>query len=190
MSRLEPIQPEAMTEAQREFYRALRDKPIYQGVPDDRPLTGPIAAYLRSPPLGDLKVDMSRYLRRQGLLPKHLVELATITVCRIWKADYAYCTHERGALREGISENIVSAIRNGEPPVFDKPDEKAVYDFVTQLTDGKRVDDDAYTAARDLIGEAALVELTGLCGHYVTTCMTVNAFELPMRDGDVPLPRD
>jgi hypothetical protein len=34
-----------------------------------------------------------------------------------------------------------------------------------------------------------VVEMIGLAGHYVTTCMTLNAFEIPMRDGDVPLPR-
>jgi 4-carboxymuconolactone decarboxylase len=190
MSRLGPIKSEDMTKAQQDFYNSLRAKPIYRAVPDDRPLTGPISAHLRSVELGYLKVDMSRYLRTDGLLSRKLVELATIVVCRLWKADYAYCTHERGALRVGISEDIVNAIRKGRPPDFEKTAEKAVYDFAYQITERKRVDDATYKAAVDELGEATLVELTGLCGHYATTCMTINAFELPIREGDVPLPRN
>jgi len=40
----------------------------------------------------------------------------------------------------------------------------------------------------DLLGEATLVELVGLCGHYVTACMTLNAFEMPHSDEDEALP--
>lgn len=188
MSRLEPIYPKDMTEEQLEYYRSIRKRPTFQGVSEDTPLVGPFVAYQRSIPYGQIKNAMSRYLRYDGLLPSRLVELTIIIVCRIWSADFAFNSHERGALREGVSEAVVSAIRNGKLPEFDKSDEEIVYHFVHQLIDKKSVDDTAYKAAVDLLGEAALVELIGLCGHYVTTCMTLNAFEIPMREGDKPLP--
>jgi 4-carboxymuconolactone decarboxylase len=188
MSRLAPLHPKDMTEEQLEYYRTIRKRPTMQGIAEETPLGGPFHAYQHSVPFGTIKNAMSRQLRHDGLLPPRLVELATIVVCRLWNADYAYCSHERGALRAGISEAVVSAIRNGKTPDFDKDDEAAVYHFAHQITDKKAVDDETYATARDILGEAALVELVGLCGHYVTAAMTLNAFEIPMRDGDEPLP--
>jgi 4-carboxymuconolactone decarboxylase len=50
------------------------------------------------------------------------------------------------------------------------------------------VDDTTYRAAVDALGEDALVELVGLCGHYVTAAMTIKAFDIPARPGDEPFP--
>lgn len=188
MSRLASIYPKDMSEEQLAYYRSIRSRPTFKDVADETPLVGPFVAYQRSVEYGQRKNSMSRYLRHDGLLPARLVELATIIVCRIWNGEFAFNSHARGAIREGISEAAVAAIRNGKVPDFAKADEEGVYNFVYQLTDNKSVDDAAYKAAVDSLGEAALVELVGLCGHYMTACMTLNAFEIPMREGDEPLP--
>ncbi len=188
MSRLAPIHPKDLDEAQLEYYRSIRTRPTFKGVADDTPLVGPFLAWQRSVEYGQRMNSNSRYLRHDGLLESRLVELVTIVVCRIWNTGFAFNSHARGAIREGVSEEVVDAIRHGKRPSFDKADEEIVYEFAHQLTDNKSVDDSAYQAAVDLLGEAALVELVGLCGHYVTACMTLNAFEIPMRDGDEELP--
>lgn len=188
MDRLAPLFPKDMTEEQLAYYRHIRERPSYADAPEGEPLVGPSSAYQRCVPYGRLKDAMSRYLRHDGLLPGPLRELTIITVCRIWNADFAFNEHARLARREGVGDAVIDAIRKGDAPSFEKSDEKTVYRFVRQLTDTKSVDDETYRAALDLLGEAALVELIGLCGHYVTACMTINAFEMPPRDGDEKLP--
>lgn len=188
MSRLAPIHPKDLDERQLAYYRSIRTRPTFKGVPDDTPLVGPFLAWQRSVEYGERMNSNSRYLRHDGLLEARLVELATIVVCRIWNTGFAFNSHARGAIREGVSEAVVDAIRNKKRPDFDKDDERIVYEFSHQLTENKSVDGDVYQAAVDLLGEAALVELVGLCGHYVSACMTLNAFEIPMREGDEPLP--
>lgn len=188
MSRLAPIHPKDLDERQLEYFRSIRTRPTFKGVADDTPLVGPFLAWQRSVEYGERMNSNSRYLRHDGLLESRLVELATIVVCRIWNTGFAFNSHARGAIREGVSAEVVDAIRHGKRPEFDQKDEETVYGFCHQLTTNKAVDDAAYQAAVDLLGEAALVELVGLCGHYVTACMTLNAFEIPMREGDEPLP--
>jgi 4-carboxymuconolactone decarboxylase len=189
MARLAPIHPKDLDDDQLEYYRSIRTRPTFAGVADDTPLVGPFLAWQRSVEYGQRMNSNSRYLRYDGLLDGRHVELTTIIVCRIWNADFAFNSHARGAIREGVSEEVVDAIRNGKRPNFDKKDEEIIYDFVTQLTANKSVDDAAYKAAVDLLGENAVVELVGLCGHYVTACMTLNAFEIEGREGDEPLPK-
>jgi len=188
MSRLAPIHPKDLDEAQLEYFRSIRTRPTFKGVADDTPLVGPFLAWQRSVEFGHRMNSNSRYLRHDGLLEGRLVELVIIVVCRIWNTGFAFNSHARGAIREGISEAVAEAIRYGKTPEFDKADEEIIYNFAFQLTDKKSVDDATYKAAVDLLGEAAVVELVGLCGHYVTACMTLNAFEIPMREGDEPLP--
>ena len=108
----------------------------------------------------------------------------------MWNASYAFCEHERIATREGVNKDVIAAIRNGKTPEFDNQDQAAIYGFVRKVIEEKGVDDETYQATYDVLGEALVVELIGLCGHYVTAAITLNVFEEPVRDGDVPLPRE
>jgi 4-carboxymuconolactone decarboxylase len=189
MSRLKLLHPDDMTPEQLDYYKKIRERSTFKAEPENKPLVGPFGAYQLSIPYARLKKAMSDHLRFEGLLPSRLVELATIIAARLWMTDFAYCSHERGALREGINEDVVGAIRNGTTPDFDKADEEAVYNYLTKLFAQKCVDDATYKAVVEQLGEAALVELIGLAGHYVTTCMTLNTFEIPAREGDIPIPR-
>jgi 4-carboxymuconolactone decarboxylase len=188
MPRLDRLYPKDMTEEQRDYHRTISSRPTYAGSPENSPLLGPSGIYQRSVAYGRLKNAMSQYLRHESPLPGHLRELTIITVCRLWDASYAFCEHERIARRAGVDEAIISAIRKGETPDFKNEDEAIVYRFVRQTVDDKAVDDETYNAAFDLLGPKQLVDVIGLCGHYVTAAMTLNAFEEPPRDGDEPLP--
>jgi len=188
MPRLAPLHPKDMSDAQLDFYRTIKKRASYAAAAADAPLAGPSSVYQRSVPYGELKNDLSRYLRHGGLLSARLTELAILTVTRLWNTAYVFNEHTHIAEGEGVSGEVIHAIRQGNAPSFDKLDEEIVYHFVYQLTDAKTVNDETYQAAVDLLGEATLVELVGLCGHYVTACMTLNAFEMPHSDEDEALP--
>jgi 4-carboxymuconolactone decarboxylase len=188
MSRLTPIWPKDMSDEQLDYYRATRNRHAALEGPEEVPLAGPSAAYLRCIPYGNLRGQVSHYLRHEGSLPARFAELAIIVVARHWSADLAFNDHAAAALKEGVSEAVVEAIRTGKTPDFDKADEAAIYHFIHQLVTETVVSDENYKAACDVLGEKAMIELIGLSGHYVTTAMTLKAFDIPARKGDDPLP--
>lgn len=183
MSRLKPLHPDEMTSRQRDYYKSIIGRPNNRHMAENAPLTGPFHAWQRSPAFAEKLAVLEQYLRKDGLLEPRLLELATIVVGRIWSAEIVFGSHGPAAVAAGIDSEIVEAIRRRETPKFEKADEEAVYRFTHQLTTSYEVDDATYEAALDILGEAALVELIGLAGLYVTASMTLNAFRIPVREG-------
>lgn len=183
MSRLKPLRPEEMPVEQRRYYDSIKNRPNNRDLPEGTPLTGPFHAWQRSPAFAEKLAVLDQYLRKDGLLEPRLLELATIVVGRIWSAEIVFGSHGPAAVAAGIDSEIVEAIRRRETPEFEKADEAAVYNFTHQLTTDYEVDDETYRNALEVLGEAALVELIGLAGLYVTASMTLNAFKIPVRPG-------
>ncbi len=184
MSRLPLLPPSEMNESQKAYHEVIMNRPNSRDLPKDRPLVGPFNAWARSPVLGNNIGRTVTYLRsEESGLNDRLAELAIITVGRIWSAEFEFAAHAPMAVRAGVDEAIVEAVRNGQAPDFTNEDERAVYNFTMALTGDHRVDDATYAAALEQLGEAALVELIGLMGTYVTVCMTLNAFEVAPPEG-------
>ncbi len=183
MPRLKPLHLKDMNAAQKHYYDAIMKRPNNRDVADGTPLGGPFYAWQRSPEFAKKLAVLEQYLRKGSRLEARLVEVATITVGRIWSAEIVFGSHGPAAVAAGIHSDIVEAIRRRETPVFEKADEAAVYRFTDQLTRTHEIDDETYQGALDALGEAGLVELIGLAGLYVTASMTLNAFRIPVRPG-------
>jgi|TARA_B100000315_G_scaffold218889_1_gene220472 4-carboxymuconolactone decarboxylase len=78
---------------------------------------------------------------------------------------------------------VVEALRKGETPDFDSPDERVIHDFSRELVFTHRVGNDTYARARDVLGETQLVELVATIAYYTTVCITLNAFDVPLAEG-------
>lgn len=174
--RISEIDPDNLTPEQKAIYDRITAGPRGQ-------VRGPYHAWLRNPGYCDQIEKMGHYLRFAAILPGNLRELAIITVARHWKAEFEWFAHAPVALREGVSEEIVTAIERGDTPVFTDANEAAVHAFVGQLLTSGHVDDDAYSGMVDMVGEDGVVELIGLVGHYTGVAMTLNSFAiLPSKD--------
>jgi len=176
-----------MSEAQQDYYDTIMSRPVFGSLPEGTPLGGPFHAWVRSPDLAASFAEYASYVRTKSDVPNRLRELAIITVGRIWSSEVEFASHSVAALSEGISGSIVESIRTRKAPEFENQDEEAVYRFAHQLTSQYQVDDGIYSAVIDQLGEKALVELIGLMGFYVMVCMTLNTFQIPVREG-VPRP--
>jgi len=183
MSRLKSLEPKEMNAEQLKYHERVMARPIFKNLAKNAPLEGPYNAWIRSPALMRSLWPLAQYLREDGILDARLVELAIITVGRVWSAEFEFAAHALYAVKAGIDPGIVEAISRNEPPEFEKDDEAAVYQFARELTAGYRVEDKTYQAATEQIGEQGLVELIGLMGLYVMVCMTLNAFEVPLMEG-------
>ena len=90
------------------------------------------------------------------------------------------------ARRHGVADAVVDAIARGDEPPFAADDERVIYAFASQLVKTGRVAKEAYDAARELLGDAAMVELVSLCGYYTLVSFVLNAFDVPLPSGVEP----
>ena len=94
-------------------------------------LGGPYGMLIKSPELLKRYLMMTEYLRQKTSLPRHLNEMAILLEARIWDAQYEWWAHEPLARKAGLSDAIISDIRDGKRPGSMQTDEAVVYDVVT-----------------------------------------------------------
>ena len=176
MSRLEDIDPSALTPEQRRVHDAILASP--RGI-----VEGPLRVWLNSPGLADKAQALGAFCRYGTSLTPRLSELAIITTGAHWRAGFEWAVHAPIALAAGLDAGVVEAIRLGREPDLAAPAERAVYLFSSELLRAKRVCEATYRFARDTLGEVALVDLVGILGYYGFISMTINAFEVPLPAG-------
>lgn len=179
MNRLAPIDPAHLSDDQRKVYDAIASGPR-GGV------RGPLAIWLHQPELAQAAQALGRYCRYDSSVPARLSELTILLLGRHWLAEYEWAAHRPFAVKAGLSDAVIDAIRDGEEPPFAREDERLVYDFVRQLHAERQVDDELYKALVAAIGELAVVDLVGIAGYYTLISMTIKVFEVPPPAGVAP----
>lgn len=142
---------------------------------------GPYNLLLRSPVLGQLVFDLLRYLRWETSVPLNLNEFAILIVARHWRSQVEWLAHAPIAAKAGLSPAIIAQLKRKERPAPMKPEEEAVYDFLTDLVEKHQVPDATFERAKKLLGEKQLVDLTMTAGTYTALAMV-----LAMGEQDVP----
>lgn len=148
---------------------------------------GPLAVWLHRPELAARAQDLGRYCRYDTVLDPKLSELAILVAGRVFGSEYEWQIHKGFALKAGISEKIIEAIRLNDQPAFSDPAEEAVHDVARAALETRTVDDALYARAVGILGEAALVDLVGVLGYYTLISLTINVFQIPPL-GDNPDP--
>jgi 4-carboxymuconolactone decarboxylase len=177
--RLPPRPPEQMTSRQREVAAAISGGP--RGG-----LRGPFQAWLRSPEVADRFQKVGEYVRFGSSIPPALNELAILVTAREWTAQFEWYAHHALAMKAGLPPAIADAIARGERPEGMDADQRAVYDFSTELHRERSVSDAAYAAVVERFGERGVVDLIAACGYYVAVAMTLNVSRVPLPDGVAP----
>jgi len=149
-------------------------------------LTGPFNPMLRSPEMSQPLMDLYLYFRYKTPLPRAAVELAILITGREWNSPFEWYMHYPIARTEGVSEELLGALREGKRPSSMKPDEQAIYDFSTELLRKHAVSDDSYARALKLFGEKGVVDLTSLVATYSTYAALLNVNRQPIPPGTGP----
>ena len=179
MTRISPLLPENMTDHQRQVHNTITSGPRGE-------VRGPLAVWLNRPELASCAQLLGRYCRFDTTLPPHLSELAILTTARVWSSEFEWAAHKPIALEAGVSPDIIEAIRTHQDPIFEHKDESVVHAFSKTLHTERHINSDLYSRAVDILGEAAVVDLTGILGYYTLISMTINVFEVPPPDGTLP----
>lgn len=175
--RLPDVEDGPLTDRQRKVIEAIRNGP--RGA-----VEGPLRIWVHSPELADRAQALGRFVRFDSTLSPVQSELAILVTARIWSSGFEWAHHAPIALREGLGAAAIEAIAMARRPAFEDDRLAAILDFAVELHRDRRIGTATFDAARALIGDAGVVDLTGICGYYTLISMTINAFEVP--DGDGP----
>ena len=179
MSRLPAIDPAKLSADQRKVYDSIASGPR-GGV------RGPFLALIHVPELTNRIQHLGEYLRFNTTYPPRLSEFAIIVTARHFNCQYEWHAHAPLAVKGGLAQGIVDAVRDKRRPEGMKADEAAVYDFVWQLVGKGKVSDEAYERVVETFKIAGAVELAGLVGYYIMIAMTLLAHDVPLPAGTSP----
>ena len=181
-SRLDFPAEESFDQAQ----RALRDA-IAAGPRGRFRFSGPFAIWLHAPEIGLLAQELGAHCRYKTTLSPRLSEFAILTTARTWRAQYEWQAHAPMAEKAGVKAKTVIDVRAGRFPKGAPADERAIYDFVTELYRTRRVGNRTYGRVVKALGTKGTVELVGILGYYALISMTLNVFQAET-DPAQPLP--
>ena len=179
MSRLPELRPDDLTPDQKRVYDEIAGT--------RRAVRGPFAIWLTVPEIADKALQLQKLFNYESRLERRLMQLMMITTARLWSAQFAWFIHAEHALKLGIARDVVDAIRDNKMPIFERADERLVYEVVTELNENRTLSQATYDKAEALLGRERLVELVAATGFYVMVAMTLNAFDAPVPDGSRPL---
>jgi 4-carboxymuconolactone decarboxylase len=163
---------DAMTDTQRAAAEQLQAGPR-KGV------KGPFIPLLRSPQLLMRLEKVGEHLRFESVLPPRVAELAILCVARTWSQQFEWAVHVPLALKAGVGQATIDALREGRRPAAMTADDALVHDFVCELTTNKGVSQRSYDAIVGEWGEQALVELVGIIGYFTLMSMVLNVAHTP-----------
>lgn len=179
MARIPLFSPESMTAEQERVYRDVVDGP--RGT-----VVGPLRAALHRPELASRWQRFGEILRYGTTLPARLTELAIVVTARRWNSQLEWHIHAGAALRAGLSQSVLDAIRMGAQPRFEDAEEADIYEFARQLQQTGNVDEALYQRVMRRWGNVGVVELGAVIGYYTLVSMTLNVHQIPLPDDVAP----
>ncbi len=120
---------------------------------------------LHSPPVADGWRMFLTSIRQQSSLPGRIRELVIMRVAVINGAEYEYSAHRPFAIKEGLTEAQLEALRSGRLDAFDAR-ERAVLDYADAMTRQVHVPDPVFAAVRGHFNDREMVELTATVAAY------------------------
>ncbi|MCP3936471.1 MAG: carboxymuconolactone decarboxylase family protein [Actinomycetia bacterium] len=153
----------------------------------DGGLMGPFNAMVSSPTIGRRVAELGAAVRRESSLPENLLELAICTTGAHWKANFEWWAHRALAVTAGVDEDILDSIEVGGDPKFADAAEQAVHGFASRLVADGRVDDSTWATAKEHLTDQQLVDLVTTIGYYCLISATLNAFQIPLPEGQDPI---
>jgi 4-carboxymuconolactone decarboxylase len=148
---------------------------------------GPWLVELRVPEAAAAYHALFRRLCVRPNIGRRLFELMVLVVARHWSSQFEWHTHERQALEQGVSPQVVEAIRERREPPFQRDDERLVYELIDEINRTHTLSTASYERGLAAFGEENLVELVLGAGTYTSIAMQLNVFGVQPPAGGRPL---
>ncbi len=182
--RLVPLQPSELSPEQAEVYDHIaggtraRGPRLFEMTDHEGRLNGPFNAMLLAPQLGDALQGLGEKVRYTTSLSDRVRELAILAVATHWESAFERYAHEAVGRAAGLTEEEIMALRDLPSLQPADPREAAALDLTRSLLAEADLDDDAWAAARAVLTETEIFELTVLVGYYATLALVMRVFRI------------
>ena len=147
--------------------------------------TGPASIELYSPGAAEPLRLLNEYLRKPGnLLGNGITELAILVAAREGNSQYIWSAHEPTALKAGIAQPVIDAVKYNKDLSGAGEKETVVVRMGRQLLREHKLDSGTFAKAVELFGKQGTVEMVILMGDY-----TLNGLLLDALDQHLPADR-
>jgi 4-carboxymuconolactone decarboxylase len=183
VSRLEPLPPERLDDAQRALYEAITGGPRAQGTQHFAltdgagRLNGPFDGFLRSPAIGEALQGVGAAVRYRSHLTPRVRESAILLVSAHWDSAFERHAHEAVGRSIGLTDDELSALRDGAVPASADHGERGRLEVVQALLRGDLTDAE-WSRLAPAVGEQDVFELTALVGYYATLALQLRVFRV------------
>jgi 4-carboxymuconolactone decarboxylase len=140
---------------------------------------GPFNPLLNHPRTGPALQQLAAVLRFGGVLPDAAREAVILVVAAHWQDGHEWWAHDPVARRAGLTDEQLAALHDGGPVTFDDPVTQCACDAARAIVARGDLTDEEHTAARAVLDDEALVEVTVLIGYYALLSMQLRVFRVP-----------
>ena len=141
---------------------------------------GPHKIWVCNPKLSKTVVPTGAYYQKESTLTKAEIEIVTNVINGRWLAAYSNYEHEKISEELGhLPSGKVEALIAGLPTAFDDARQQVVYELAATLAAPRVVPVGLFRRAKELLGEAGIVDVTMLMGWFTGVSLTLAAFDVP-----------
>jgi 4-carboxymuconolactone decarboxylase len=183
MSRIPPLTPGELDDAQQELYDEIVGGPRGRRAGSrllaaDGSLRGPFNAFLLSPVVGSPFQRIGAALRFETELSADARELAILVVAARWSCEFEWNAHVPIALEAGVDQHVVDSIAAGDEPRFLDRRQALVHRVAREALDDRTVGSETYAALEADLGRRSTFELLAVIGYYSMLALVLNGFDV------------
>jgi len=185
-SRLPLIKRDQLTGEALRVYDLIAGKD-QQGNPRPTPPLGPAATSLISRGVAIPMDDLNKYIRNITPGPG-MYHLCAIIAAREFDEPYEWNSHEQGALRTGVSQKAVDAVKYNRSLEGLPAKEALVIRFGRAIFHDRKVPSSLYAEVVKEFGEQGMFELTAAMGDYTMAAIMLRAVDQHVPNATAELP--
>ena len=150
-------------------------------------LQGPAGVQLFSPKTAAHVAALNKYLRFEAGFTPHIREVAILTTAREMDSQFEWVAHEPEALKEGVPQATIDAIKYRRGTDGLDPTDALVIELGRQLWRDHKLKSETFAKLKALFGPNKLIELVMLMGNYAGTAALLAAVDMQLHAGKEPL---
>ncbi len=150
-------------------------------------LQGPAGIQLYSPRTTQHLRAINRYLRFEAGIAPRIREIAILATAREMDSQFEWVAHEPEALKVGVPQNVIDAIKYRRSTDGLDPVDAAVIALGRELWRDHKVTSATFARLKDAFGPHKLVDLVLLMGNYAGTAALLSAVDMQLHEGKQPL---
>jgi 4-carboxymuconolactone decarboxylase len=185
-NRLPPINPEELDDYRKQL--------IAKVAAEGRVVTeagGPSSIRVYSIHVFEPMDAVNYYLRKDAGFEPRIVELAILVAARAMDSRYEWNSHEKAALKAGLSQEIVDVVKFRKPIAGMNEKDAAIVQLGREALSDRKVSSETFARALKIFGRQGLVNLVSLMADYCATAMLLTTFDQHLPAGQpstLPVP--